>query len=103
MVGRAVYGRRAPSPGPGIAVLAAACGGGSSPGGTRADPMAQVLAYSKCMRAHGVTNFPDPVADRMGNVSVSGAGIDMNSPQVQAADQACRSLVPGSGGGSPSH
>jgi hypothetical protein len=60
--------------------------------------MARGLAYSACMRAHGVKNFPDPATGPDGNVTVSGAGIDMNSPQVQAA-RACRSLEPGGSGG----
>jgi hypothetical protein len=81
-----------------IGLLAAACGGGSPPGAQRAGPMAQGLAYSACMRAHGVKNFPDPVTGPNGNVTLSGAGIDMKSPQAQAAQQACRSLDPGGGG-----
>ena len=52
-----------------LALLAAGCGGGGSPG----DHVAQLgagpgakgkyvasLAYSRCMRSHGVPNFPDP-------------------------------------------
>src|SRR5258708_36324679 len=85
-----------------ISLLAAACGARSPPGAKRSDPMTQGLAYSASMRAHGVKNFPDPATGPNGNVTVSGAGINMNSPQVQAAEQACRPLEPGgSGGGSP--
>jgi hypothetical protein len=82
-----------------ISLPAAACGGGSPPGANRSDPVAQGLAYSACVRAHGVKNFPDPATGPNGNVTVSGAGIDMNSPQMQAAEQACRSLDPGGSGG----
>jgi hypothetical protein len=77
-----------------ISLLAAACGGGSPPGATRPGPVAQGLAYSACMRAHGVKNFPDPATGPNGHVTLSGAGIDMNSPQVLAAEHACRSLDP---------
>jgi hypothetical protein len=82
-----------------ISLLAAACGGGSLPGAKSSGPVAQGLAYSACMRAHGVKNFPDPATGPNGNVTLSGAGIDMNSPQVQAAEHACRSLDPGGSGG----
>src|SRR5260370_7568829 len=49
----------------GAALLAAACSGGSpnpsagagSPGGSE---RTSALAYSQCMRAHGIKNFPDP-------------------------------------------
>ena len=47
------------------------------------------------MRAHGITNFPDP--DSHGNLGLNaglGTGIDPNSPQYKAADQACRHLIP---------
>jgi hypothetical protein len=87
-----------------LAVLAAACGsassnstsdtGAGSPGGS---PSSSALAYSQCMRAHGITKFPDP--NSQGGLSLRagpGTGIDPNSPQFKAADQACRKLMPGS-------
>jgi hypothetical protein len=60
--------------------------------------MSKALKFSACMRAHGIANFPDPVSHN-GGVIISGRGIDMNSPQLQAARQACRSLSPLGGGG----
>jgi hypothetical protein len=78
-----------------ISLLAAACGGAKPPGRVAAG-----LAYSACMRAHGVTNFPDPATGPNGHVTLSLAGIDLNSPQFQAAEHACRSLEPGGGGSS---
>jgi len=45
------------------------------------------IAYAKCMRSHGVTNFPDP--DPSTGDSFGLQGIDVNSPQVQSADKAC--------------
>jgi hypothetical protein len=48
------------------------------------------LRYAQCMRSHGVTNFPDPASD--GSFSFSGSPKDM--PSFQAADQACRKLLP---------
>ena len=81
--------------------LLAACGSGSagsaadggSPGGSA---RTGALAYSQCMRAHGITKFPDP--NSQGGIGISGgpgSGIDPNSPQFKAADQACRKLMPG--------
>jgi hypothetical protein len=72
-------------------LLAAACGGGTAVG-SQSDPIAKVLAYSKCMRAHGVPDFPDPVEGANGLVSLGGLGL--TSPQAAAARQACRSLAP---------
>ena len=45
------------------------------------------IAYAKCMRSHGLTNFPDP--DPSTGDSFDLQGIDVNSPQVQSADKAC--------------
>ncbi|MCW2941256.1 MAG: hypothetical protein JWN00_4241 [Actinomycetia bacterium] len=54
----------------------------------------KLLKYSACMRAHGVLKFPDPTMDHGVGIAVPGS-IDPNSPQFKAADQACRSLMPG--------
>ena len=84
-----------------VAVLTAACGGSpasSSAAGGSANYQ-QALAYSQCMRAHGVAGFPDP--DAQGNIiaPVSGSQpADRNSGAFQAADTACRHLLPGGGG-----
>jgi hypothetical protein len=49
---------------------------------------AQALAFSKCMRTHGVTKFPDP--DSTGRIpDPATLGIDQGSPQFEAANQAC--------------
>ena len=61
---------------------------------------AQALKFSACMRAHGVPRFPDPQFGN-GKVSIhigSGSGIDPQSPQFQAAQQACASELPGKAG-----
>jgi hypothetical protein len=67
-------------------------GGGSSPS---ASAKSSGLAYSECMRSHGITNFPDP--NSQGGISISGGGIDLNSSQYLAAERACQSLMPGVG------
>lgn len=57
------------------------------------------LAYSQCMRAHGITKYPDP--DNQGHISLTQRdGIDISSAQFQAAQQACKSLQPGAGSSS---
>jgi hypothetical protein len=61
----------------------------------------QALAYSKCMRAHGVPSFPDPQFDTSGGgfgirIGVrAGSGLDPNSPAFQKAQQTCGNLLPG--------
>ncbi len=56
--------------------------------------LAKDLKFSKCMRSHGLPNFPDPKESKQG-ISISSAqGLDPNSPQFQTAQRDCRSLVP---------
>jgi hypothetical protein len=87
------------------AALAAACGGGATPpaGPAAGGPARyqQALAYSRCMRAHGVPDFPDP--DASGNIiqHVSGGQPPDNGPRAQAADSTCHHLLPGGGAGGP--
>ncbi len=58
--------------------------------------MAQALKFSKCMRSHGVPSFPDPQESGQ-NIQIGGPGVDPSSPQFQAAQNDCRSLLPGGG------
>jgi hypothetical protein len=101
-----------------LSLLAAACGdssGGakvaqvdtntsandsdSSNGSGSGDP----VAYSACMRSHGVGNFPDP--DSNGRIKITSGvskngqktGVDVNSPQFKAAQKACDKLLPNGG------
>lgn len=53
---------------------------------------AQLLNFAKCMRAHGITNFPDPGGH---GLNLQGSGLDPHSPQFQAAQHACRQFLPG--------
>jgi len=81
-------------------------GGGTSNTGTQRRTVTRLLKLAACMRAHGEPNFPDPTvssapagADTVslpGNITLSlgSAGIDTKSPQFQAAQRACRSLLP---------
>ena len=81
------------------ALLAAGCGT-SSASHPAASPnvAAQSLAFSKCMRAHGVPDFPDPGDSLSGPYnSIAGIAIpptiDLQSPAFQHAQGSCRSLL----------
>jgi hypothetical protein len=82
----------------GVGVLAAGCGGSSDPGSASGSSSggqaAQGVAYTTCMRSHGVSNFPDPTLGPGGGMTFQGS-FDQNSPPYQAAAQTCRSLKPG--------
>jgi hypothetical protein len=86
----------------GLALLVAACGNssqrssaGSSHVGTSATT--EAVAFSRCMRSHGVSDFPDP----------NGSGVwpkrqvqsAAGEPSFQTATQACGHLLPDGGPG----
>lgn len=92
-----------------LTLLAAACGG--SPGSHVAQPgptttegstpsaaAAQngVLAFSQCMRSHGVPDFPDPNSSGVLPKSQI-ARLAASSPQFPAAHRACGHLLPNGG------
>ena len=77
-------------------LLLAACGGSSNPKTHNHENV--FIAFSKCMRAHGVTNFPDPSGH---GINIGGTGINPRSPAFQAAQKVCFKLLPG--GGPESH
>ena len=53
------------------------------------------MAFSRCMRAHGIKDFPDPGSNGAINLNgAPGSDLDRNDPRFQAADQACKSLLP---------
>lgn len=72
--------------------------GNPNPGQQNAQALSQGLKYSRCMRAHGVTNFPDPNPDGQNSFAASNGQV----PLVRRAQTACRRLLAGasSGGGS---
>jgi hypothetical protein len=94
----------------GLSLLVSACGGSpasqvaqlSSTGPSATGKYAASLAYSRCMRSHGVPNFPDP-KQVGGGIQVSGSapGIDPQSPLFASAQHSCRHFLPG--GGEPTH
>jgi hypothetical protein len=60
----------------------------------------QALKFVACMRAHGLPNMPDPVVNANGVEMHMPAGVRPGAAQLKAAQLACRSLMPGLGGGS---
>lgn len=67
--------------------------GGHLTAAQTAEAKAQALAMAKCMRTHGVPNFPDPqfqnAPDGGVGVRLGGTGIDPSSPAFQAAQKDC--------------
>lgn len=63
------------------------------------------VAFSQCMRSHGITNFPDPNASGAITGSGSGSGNPFNpmSPQYQAAQTACQKYLKGGSSSSPAN
>jgi hypothetical protein len=49
----------------------------------------QLLKLARCMRAHGMTTFPDPTSNGEGVGLHIGDNIDPSSPQFKAAAKAC--------------
>jgi hypothetical protein len=61
--------------------------------------VSEALKFAGCMRSHAVPDFPDPSTGRGGAaIGFRMSGVDQNSPQFQAAVQACRKFEPGVAG-----
>lgn len=88
--------------------LLAACGGSSSstaglPG--LQQELQEALAYSQCMRSHGIANFPDPTQASSGarntngevqrgvGIAIQDGTIDASSPQYLSANRTCTKLT----------
>jgi hypothetical protein len=85
-----------------LALLAAACGGSPSSAGRSPDAdgsagPASAVAYSHCIRSHGVPNYPDP--DSSGTLpKTSAQQLGVSSARFQSARGTCQHLLPGKGG-----
>ena len=77
----------------GAGPLATACGGGGSPALTAQTAYQKSLAYSQCMRGHGVVGFPDPQPDGA-ILTTPQDHLAQGSPQFIAANKACKHLLP---------
>jgi hypothetical protein len=69
-------------------------GGSTNAGGSADFPSA--IAYSHCMRSHGVPNFRDPSNGQVPKTSAQLLGV--STSQLQAAQTACQHLYPNNGG-----
>jgi hypothetical protein len=86
-----------------LALLTAACSGSPSSAGSASSPRTggsssspSAVAYSACMRAHGVPNYPDPNSSGVlpkGDAQHFG----VSSSQLQVAQSACQPVLPNTG------
>jgi hypothetical protein len=62
----------------------------------------QLVRFARCMRSHGVPDYPDPNSSVSLGAELAQLGINVNSPQFQATLRTCDRLVPppSQGGGS---
>jgi hypothetical protein len=85
-----------------LVLLAAACSGSpsstSTGGSSNANGSAnsRLVAYSQCMRSHGLPNFPDPAGGVPPKVTAQELGV--SSSRLQVAQGACQHLLPATGG-----
>jgi hypothetical protein len=85
----------------GLALLAA-CGGSPSspnagaPANSPSTDSQKTIAFSRCVRAHGVPNWPDP-ASGGGIPKETAQQLGVSNSQLQAALNACQHLLPNTG------
>jgi hypothetical protein len=100
----------------GVALLTAACGSSSkvagansssaggpvkAPAGTSAEQVQlqnEYLGFARCMRSHGVSDFPDPITGSGGHPGFnlqggSGSDLNSNSPAFQRGVEACQHVL----------
>ena len=90
-----------------VAGITTACSSSSSSSHASAQPSGHAsssggsLAFSACMRSHGVPDFPDPTSNGGNSIQVQPGSVDPNTPAYQAAFRSCHSRLPvGKTGGS---
>jgi hypothetical protein len=85
----------------GLVLLTAACGGNPSStgrpsstgtGGVLSKFVSDELAFARCVRAHGVPNYPDPLAN--GQYPPVNKHLIVGNPRFPAANRACGHLIP---------
>jgi hypothetical protein len=58
--------------------------------------IAAMLAFARCIRSHGFTNFPDPTSSgQLTHAMLANAGINLHQPAVLQAGDACVSVTHG--------
>jgi hypothetical protein len=88
------------SPGSQVAHLASTATHSSSPSNSLAASTHEngALAFARCMRSHGVPNFPDPNSSG-GFPKATLRQLAASNPHYQAAQRACAHLLPNGGSG----
>jgi len=98
---------------PGVAHLSSSTSGGSTTDGAGKSPTSEssssrqqtMVAYSQCMRTHGVPEFPEPTEGRLlirsSDHNGHATGINPASARFQAAQKVCGKLLPNGGAPSP--
>jgi hypothetical protein len=80
-------------------------GGGSSSPESRESSQRKLVAFARCMRAHGVAEFPEPTEGRLlvqgGSQNGHTSGLNPRSAQFQTASKACQKLAPNGGKPNP--
>jgi hypothetical protein len=71
--------------------------GGVPTAAQQAQGIAQLLKFSVCMRAHGISDYPDPTSNGIRIPVRKGmpSDLDPNNPRLQSAEKACQHLAPG--------
>jgi len=82
-----------------MVALIGACGSNApaaTGAGNPAANVAQAVKFAQCMRANGVSNFPDPDASGALTIDgvINGSSLDPNSATFQQAISACKDLEP---------
>jgi len=86
----------------GVTVLVCGCGGGRSSSTTSvASTQHGALAFSDCMRSHGLSSFPDPGSN--GIIPKNQVIPLASSPQFRPAQRACQHLLPQTGAPTDTH
>jgi hypothetical protein len=87
-----------------LAVLTAACGGsGGPPSAGGSSSPGSYVAYSACMREHGIPSFPDPDPQHPEAVvgKQSAAQLGVSTATYQSAHRSCVHLIPPPSGDTP--
>ncbi len=71
--------------------------GGQTTAAQQQKVLGQMLKFAECMRSHGLPDFPDPIIQNGQALLRPPKGVLISSPQFQNAQNACQSLMPGSG------
>lgn len=79
----------------GLTLLTAACGGSHSSSSGGGSTYAQARAFTECVRTHGVPLWPEPQSSgRFDKSKLTPHQLGVESPQIAAAQRACKTLMP---------